>query len=208
MRLIRSVPLREDTPLTAPPSSPTGLSDRVFIAARVTLLVGIVVALAWPYLSPAPPLARGVRAPDVHAQSYDGRSWDLSLFEGRPVFVNFFGSWCPPCVAEMPELVAAHEAKKDDVAFVGLAVDSPPDDVFALLRAHDVRYAIAATDPTTVRAWSATSLPVSFLISADRRVVWAAAGQVTKQDVVEQIDRHLAEVRTSDAPRDGAPSPR
>lgn len=186
--------------MTTSPAPASTFTDRLFIVGRVTLLVGVIVALAWPYLSPAPPLALGVRAPEVHAQSYDGRAWDLSLFEGRPVFVNFFGSWCPPCVAEMPELVAAHAASERDVAFVGLAVDSPPEEVFALLRKHDVRYAIAATDPTTVRAWSATSLPVSFLISADRRVVWAAAGQVTKDEVVDQIERHLAEVRRVSAP--------
>lgn len=168
-------------------------TDRLFIGARVVLLVGIALALAWPYLSPDPPLKAGVRAPEVHARSYDGRAWDLSLYEGKPVFVNFFGSWCPPCLAEMPDLVAVHGAYRDRVAFVGLAVESPPDDVFALIRRFGVEYAVAATDNETVRAWSATSLPASFLLDADHRVVWATRGQVSKRALERALAAHVSE---------------
>jgi thiol-disulfide isomerase/thioredoxin len=177
-----------------PVSAPLTWGDRAFIVGRMALLIGIALALAWPYLSPAPPLAVGLRAPVVHAQSYDGRTWDLERFSGTPVFVNFFGSWCPPCVAEMPDLVATHSLYGDRIAFVGLAVESPREDVFAFIRRFDVAYAIAATDATTVRAWSATSLPSSFLLDADHRVVWSSRGQVSKKELVGAIEQHLSTI--------------
>ena len=55
--------------MTTSPAPASTFTDRLFIVGRVTLLVGVIVALAWPYLSPAPPLALGVRAPEVHALS-------------------------------------------------------------------------------------------------------------------------------------------
>src|SRR5271165_2410948 len=56
----------------------------------------------------------------------DGRPQSLNLFKGHPVVINFWASWCGPCVEEMPALAQLHrEYAKKGIEFVGLGVDSP-----------------------------------------------------------------------------------
>jgi thiol-disulfide isomerase/thioredoxin len=63
------------------------------------------------------------------AQSYpdlEGRSQPLSQWKGRPMLVNFWATWCAPCVKEMPELDAMSK-RHPGVQFLGLAVDTSPN---------------------------------------------------------------------------------
>lgn len=73
----------------------------------------------------------------------EGRVLDTSSWGGKTVVINFWGSWCPPCVEEMPMLVRLNqEFKEKNILFVGIGIDSP-DNVRNFLKKTPVNYPIA-----------------------------------------------------------------
>lgn len=63
------------------------------------------------------PLA-GYRAPEFTIQDMNGNTLNLADLRGKPIFINFWASWCPPCRAEMPHIQAAYEKYGDQIQFV------------------------------------------------------------------------------------------
>ncbi|MGH2536354.1 MAG: peroxiredoxin family protein, partial [Candidatus Promineifilaceae bacterium] len=59
-------------------------------------------------------VAAGQPAPDFSLPALDGALVSLTAYQGRPLLINFWASWCPPCRLEMPDLVRAYEAHKDE----------------------------------------------------------------------------------------------
>jgi thiol-disulfide isomerase/thioredoxin len=66
------------------------------------------------------------RDPELTGELVAGGTYDAGAHKGKVTVVNFWGSWCAPCRAEMPGLVKAHDdLKKDDVVFLGINVRDP-----------------------------------------------------------------------------------
>src|SRR5450631_632990 len=66
------------------------------------------------------PLAVGKQAPAIDLETLTGKKFSLSQFKGKPVFVNFFASWCQPCKLELPFIVKQYPALKSQVVFLGI----------------------------------------------------------------------------------------
>jgi peroxiredoxin len=74
----------------------------------------------------------GERAPDFAAVDASGRLVSLSDFEGRPIWLNFWGSWCPPCRAEVPDMIQAWDVlSDDDIVLVAVSLEEASTDAFA-----------------------------------------------------------------------------
>src|SRR5688572_20543296 len=92
---------------------------------RVVGVVALLLLLITILVGPSQPLPHGAAAPAARGRTVDGVVVDVADWKGKLVFVNVLGTWCAPCLKEMPDLVIASQ-KWGDVRFVGLAVDSPP----------------------------------------------------------------------------------
>src|SRR5262245_23917172 len=81
---------------------------------RLGLVVVVVIALAFGYVKMQEDkgygLKAGASAPELRLPARDGKTVDLASFRGRLVVLNFWATWCPPCVAEMPSLERMHKA--------------------------------------------------------------------------------------------------
>lgn len=82
----------------------------------------------------------GYPAPDFTLATLDGDEISLSDLEGKPVLVNFWATWCPPCRSEMPDLQDFHATYGDQVALLGVNWAEEPEEVRVFLNRYDITY--------------------------------------------------------------------
>ena len=127
--------------------------------------------------------------PSLDLPTVDGGRYVLAEQRGKWVVVNFWATWCAPCIKEMPELSAMH-TMRSNVAVVGLAYeDTTPEALRAFLQARPVTYPIVIADPYDPPADFATprGLPMTYLIDPAGKVVHPFLGPVTAAQIEEKI---------------------
>lgn len=135
--------------------------------------------------APATPPAKPSDIPSLRVTTLDGAPYDLAAHRGKWVVVNFWATWCGPCLKEMPEL-SALDAMREYVEVIGLDYeDIEPAAMNAFLKAHPVVYPIAIVDVYKPPADFATprGLPMSYLIAPDGKVAHQFLGPVTAREV-------------------------
>jgi peroxiredoxin len=117
-------------------------------------------------------------ADDFTIPTANGKTFRLSAQRGRTVFINFWATWCPPCLEEMPALERLWRAQKD-AGFVLLAVtvDANPKLAAPFVERHGLTFAIGL-DPKMELAntYGVRALPSSFVIDRDGRLTAVAIG--------------------------------
>ena len=128
--------------------------------------------------------------PVLRVTTFDGQTYDLAAQRGHWVLVNFWATWCGPCLQEMPELAAFAKSRKD-VAVIGLDYeDIERPQMEAFLRQHDPGYPIAIIDPYKPMQYfeAPRGLPTSYLIDPDGKIVKPFLGPITIKDLEQAID--------------------
>lgn len=123
----------------------------------------------------------------------DGKPQSLSMLKGHPIVVNFWASWCGPCVEEMPALSQLQrDYKKKGIQFVGLGVDSDKN-VQAFLQKVKVAYPVYVTGfggADLARAFgnNAGGLPFTVVIDAKGNVRSTKLGQIDPATLRQTLD--------------------
>jgi thiol-disulfide isomerase/thioredoxin len=142
---------------------------------------GPLAALAAALAFAAPAQAAMPAQPTLHVTTLDGKTFDLAAQRGKWVIVNYWATWCVPCIKEMPDIshfVATHK----NVAAIGLAYDdSEPADIKAFLAKHPVVYPVAQVtlDKPLKDFDEPRGLPTTYLIRPDGTVAKPFVGPVT-----------------------------
>jgi len=119
---------------------------------------------------------------DFSLPGLDGRHYQLSDFRGKWVLINFWATWCPPCLEEMPELEIFHNSHKDRDAVVwGVNMeDIAPEKLRRFIDEQFVSYPILLMrEGARSPLGRISGLPTSFLISPDGRIMAKQVGTVT-----------------------------
>ncbi|MEN8203043.1 MAG: TlpA disulfide reductase family protein [Bacteroidota bacterium] len=102
---------------------------------------------------------------------------NFSDLRGKVVFLNFWATWCPPCVAELPEIQRAYEKHGDEVAFV-LVTDQEAGVVEAFMNKHGYELPVFYLRSGLPEAFSHRSIPTTYIISKEGRIVSEKSGAV------------------------------
>jgi cytochrome c biogenesis protein CcmG/thiol:disulfide interchange protein DsbE len=136
----------------------------------------------------------GQPAPPFALKDVDGKPVSLSQFRGKPVFINAFATWCPPCKEELPGIVAAYPAYKDKVVFLGVDEQEDVELVTPFLRRFGITYRVALDPGTVADHYDIASLPESFFIDRNGKVVKMYRGfmmpDVLKSNLAAIINQH------------------
>lgn len=137
----------------------------------------------------AAPATGTVAQPTLRVATIDGTTFDLSQQRGKWTVVNFWATWCGPCIKEMPEL-SALDAMREHIVVVGLAYeDITQEDMQAFLKQRPVVYPVAVIDVYDPPADFETprGLPMTYLIAPDGTVSKKYTGPVTALQIETDI---------------------
>jgi cytochrome c biogenesis protein CcmG/thiol:disulfide interchange protein DsbE len=177
------------------------LAPRRRTALVASLIVGVLMVAFLGLLAtresgeretPSPLLGRP--APAVVGETMDGGTFDLEDLRGRWVLVNFFATWCPPCLVEHPELVRFHEAHADsgEVEVVSVAFQDSATEIEAFFEEQGGDWPVLPEGVSGAAvSWGVHALPESFLVSPQGVVVHKFTGGVT----YEALESVLAQAR-------------
>jgi len=149
-----------------------------------------------PGLSVGPEL--GKLAPDFEISSFDGARHRLSDFRGRPVYANFWATWCLPCQLELPDIQELHRLHGENLVVVTVNRREPLDrakNYFSRLPRKDggtgVSFTVNGIDPddTLYGEYRGLGMPVSVFIDRDGVVTRVVNGLI----VLDQMEQLVAE---------------
>jgi len=146
-----------------------------------------LAALALAVMAPAQ--ATMPAKPSLKVATLDGKTFDLAAERGKWVIVNYWATWCVPCIKELPDIsafVAAHR----NVAAIGLAYDdSDKADIVAFVAKHPVSYPMAHVpmDQAPKDFDQPVGMPTTYLIAPDGTVAKRFVGPITQGALAEVI---------------------
>lgn len=137
-------------------------------------------------LRSAPPM------PDLTLMTLDERPVSLGSYAGRPVVLNLWASWCPPCRREMPAIAQAQSAFPE-VAFVVVNQGETPQQARAFLESEGLNLKDVLLDPSSqaMQAVQSRGLPTTLFFDAQGRQVDSHLGEITMASIKDKISRHF-----------------
>lgn len=136
-------------------------------------------------------LAQTAAAADFNLTDLQGKSHRLADYRGKWLLVNFWATWCPPCLHEVPDLSALHTAHKDrDLEVIGVALDSTRASVQEFVGKHHVSYPVVIGNYKLARQIGEVEvLPTSYLYDPSGKLVSQQAGILSREDVEDYLRR-------------------
>ncbi|WP_243386466.1 thiol-disulfide oxidoreductase ResA [Bacillus kexueae] len=132
----------------------------------------------------------GSVAPDFVLKSLDGESIQLSDFEGKGVFLNFWGTWCEPCKREMPYMERQYQYYKEQgVEIIAINVAESNLAVENFVNQHGLSFPVVLDKNMEVlNAYGVDPLPTTFLINPDGEVIDIITGQMTERNIRDYME--------------------
>lgn len=132
-------------------------------------------------------------APDFTVQLFEGGSFSLSDHKGKPVFINFYASWCVPCGGEVGDLEKVYRTyTKEEVAFIGVAIQDTETKARNFVAKHKLTYPTSIDKTGQIRkAYGVYAMPVSFFVDKNGIVSRIHAGGLTEGILKHELDALL-----------------
>ena len=164
----------------------------VMVLALIGVLAGLWTSTRWSSLSSTPPAP----APEIQLTGLDGKAHNLGEWRGKLLLVNFWATWCAPCLKEMPLLINAQKQYgARGLQVIGPALDDAAE-VQQLAAKLGVDYPVMADFASADKAMNALgntsgALPFSVFIDAQGRIVKTVLGGLHEDDLDRLILQYL-----------------
>jgi len=143
-------------------------------------------------------LREPVDVPAFSITDITGKTMSSADWRGKVVLVNFWATWCPPCRAEIPDLIALQEKYKEKLVILGLSEDEDGVEVVKKYAAdHKINYVIAMSTPEVRKLFpEVMALPSTFVLDRDGKMAQKNVGMLNKRET-EAGTRILAGLKTN-----------
>lgn len=161
---------------------------------RQVTLLDTPPASGWPDITVVP--EAGKLAPDFEISSFDGERHRLSEFRGKPVYINFWATWCLPCGIELPDIRELQRRHGDDLVVITVNRGEPlgrAENYFGRLPRKDggtgVSFTVNGMDPddTLYREYRGLGMPVSVFVDPDGIVTRVVNGLIVLDDMEQLV---------------------
>ena len=156
-----------------------------------TLTLTLALSLLACTQQPAAPT--GELAPAFDFELLEGGRATLQGLSGKTVLLDFWATWCAPCVLEIPELNALYEAERQHgLEILAISVDGDErEGLVAWAEKHDIRYPVVLGDTEIAREYGAYQFPFHVLVGPDGRVLERLTpGFHDRKELTELLERH------------------
>ncbi len=157
----------------------------------------------------------GQLAPDFEISDSNGSRRRLSEFRGKPVYLNFWATWCTPCLKELPDIAELQQRLKDELVIIVVNRREPLGDATSYLAnlprldgGNGVSFDINGQDPGDTlygEYQGATFMPLSFFIDAEGVITSRYNGIIPLETMEDAVSEALTSTQASSSPTDRAP---
>jgi cytochrome c biogenesis protein CcmG/thiol:disulfide interchange protein DsbE len=168
------------------------LARNAAIAVAI-VIVALVALLATRKTASDQPLSSSVvgkAVPSLSGQTLAGQHYDVDGHLGQWTVVDFFGSWCTPCLAEQGELVKFAKAHRDDVSMVGVMYQDKPADAQRFYKSTGANWPILDDKGPTAISFGVSGVPETYVVDPDGRVVAKFEAGVTAKALEGVLARY------------------
>ncbi len=129
---------------------------------------------------------------DFTYESFEGGELQFADLTGNPTVVNFFASWCPTCIAELPDFERVSQAFAGEVEFLGLSVQDDPQLSLDLLAETGVTFPVGLDTPGNVFSqFGGLGMPTTVFIDGEGQVIDVHTGVLTEEALTEAIQLNI-----------------
>lgn len=168
----------------------------VLAAATVVLAVGLVRDVQPSGVAFAGDLRRGGTLEELRLQQLESDGVvEYADYADRPLVINFFASWCPFCIAEMPDFERVHRLLGDEVAFLGVSQSDPRSASIDLARETGITYDTAIDEQGEFfRAVGGQGMPTTIFVRPGGEIAEVWVGPLTADALQELVAEHFGVV--------------
>lgn len=142
--------------------------------------------------APAAAAQASQTAPDFSFTYLDGTKASLAQLRGKPVFLNFWATWCPPCVGEMPHFNAVYPRYKDKVNFLAVSLDDNMQEAAAFIQQKGYSFPVGYGDVNDLAGkYDIQGIPTSLLLDANGKIIASKIGAMTEAELEAFLQKAL-----------------
>ena len=128
-------------------------------------------------------------APDIALPNFQGETVRISDFRGQGLVINYWASWCLPCLTELPGFEQVYQRHRDEVAFLGINLADDPSSALAVVADTGITYPLAIdADGAGFAEFGGLGMPTTVFISPDGEVLELYSGALTADQLETRVE--------------------